>query len=107
LIGVGSTYVDIVGDGESNLCIGIDWWRWIESSMGFVSFVLVDDSMIWRIRVRYSSLIRFDDWAGNDNNGFVWWEDDDELKGYIEQFNGSGGMIDNSLLFNDTAKIKI
>ncbi len=75
--------------------------------MGLISFELFDDAIIRRICVKYSSLIRFDDWTGNDNNGFLCGEDEDEPKGYIEELNGSGGMIDNSLLFTNKAEIKI
>ncbi len=92
--------MDIVGDSESNLSIGIIRWRVIESSMSFVSSRFSDDdAMIRCIRATYSSLIRFDDRTGNDDNGFFWGEVDDEPNGYIDKFNGSGGMMDTSLLF--------
>lgn len=74
--------------------------------MGFISFVLSDDAIIWRNCVKYSSLIRFDEWAGNDNNGFLWEEVEDESNGYIEELNGNGGIIDSSLLFTSKAENK-
>jgi hypothetical protein len=51
-------------------------------------------------------LIRFDDWTGNDNNGLMWVEIEDKPKGYIEESNGSGGIIVCSLLFTNKIEIK-
>ena len=79
------------------------------SSMGLSSLEFVDDddevSMIWRICLRYSSLIRVDEWAGKDNNGLTWADNDDgEQNGYIELSNGSGGTVVESVLITDEAR---
>ncbi len=93
--------MDTVGDAESNLCTGIICSRMIGSSMSFVSSGLSDDdddAIIRFICATYSSLIRFVDRTGNDDNGFVWGENGDKPNGYIDKSNGSGGMADESLL---------
>jgi hypothetical protein len=67
---------------------------------------LFQDVIIWRTRVTYSWLIWADEWTGSDSNGFILQEEGDELNKYMDENDGSCGMIFDSFSFEFIAKIK-
>jgi len=67
---------------------------------------LFQDVIIWRTRVTYSWLIWADEWTGSDSNGFILQEEGDESNKYMDENDGSCGMIIDSFSFEFIAKIK-